>query len=453
MKSRHRQSNNCIITPPPAANDVSGSSKFISSLAVYLTFAGAAAAGAANEAPPFSSTHNYLKNVKARATRRRIISSSRSTTTSENSPWHPDFAIFSRIHWKHEIFCNHSTRNYRQPTPTLAFLLPTTLAKKRQQYNIIEKNMQPCSKDYYLLRWKCQVKTDTSVPTPTSRTVLCAVHPSDSESQESEQTHRRQRQQKQQQQQQQNRDVIVIDHEKLEEQLYQERFKRRLQQSSKKQLEALSNLPPHSDDPRFEDPKNVITSVLEALQTPHIPCPFFGYEVLYGCCTGGWKGVLRRSVGVDFVLQEEHEDDRTPEKREERDEDDEEEKEIFLRALSASMERDNNQFGILVGLGTDHDHEPLSSQTQNNQNDCKNDEADTYALEFPWDTLDYYDGTAWLECRLRHARTDQLLVVLGFSLQRREEDGRWLIDKMDWQDFREKYRPGIGREEWERICG
>ena len=38
-------------------------------------------------------------------------------------------------------------------------------------------------------------------------------------------------------------------------------------------------------------------------------------------------------------------------------------------------------------------------------------------------------------------------------MRRREDDGAWLIDGIDWQDFRDDYRPGIGREEWERICG
>ena len=76
-----------------------------------------------------------------------------------------------------------------------------------------------------------------------------------------------------------------------------------------------------------------------------------------------------------------------------------------------------------------------------------------YEIEFPQDTLDYYDGTAWLECRLRDGKSDALLAVLGWSMKRREGDGAWLIDGIDWQDFRDEYRPGIGREEWERICG
>jgi hypothetical protein len=38
-------------------------------------------------------------------------------------------------------------------------------------------------------------------------------------------------------------------------------------------------------------------------------------------------------------------------------------------------------------------------------------------------------------------------------MKRQEDDGAWLIDGIDWQDFWDEYRPGIGREELERICG
>lgn len=118
--------------------------------------------------------------------------------------------------------------------------------------------------------------------------------------------------------------------------------------------------------------------------------------------------------------------------------------EWICRALSACMEREDTQFGILVGMG-------LEDGTSSFDDD--HDENECYEVEFPFDTLDYYDGTAWLECRLRNKKTDALLVVLGWSMRQRDGDGVWLVDGMDWQDFREKYRPGIGREMWERICG
>jgi hypothetical protein len=79
---------------------------------------------------------------------------------------------------------------------------------------------------------------------------------------------------------------------------------------------------------------------------------------------------------------------------------------------------------------------------------------------FDTDPVDYYDGTCWVESRLR-SRGGELLVVVGWSLQqerlwKEDDDGSmvvWLLDNIDWQDFRDEYRPGIGREEWERICG
>jgi len=99
----------------------------------------------------------------------------------------------------------------------------------------------------------------------------------------------------------------------------------------------------------------------------------------------------------------------------------------------------------------------VGPEADSGSTNCKDAETtrgiDYYTTEFPWDTLDYYDGTAWLECRIRDLETDNLLVVLGWSMEQRESDGSWLIAGIDWQDFREKYRPGIGREEWERICG
>jgi len=102
---------------------------------------------------------------------------------------------------------------------------------------------------------------------------------------------------------------------------------------------------------------------------------------------------------------------------------------LVPRTLGASIERPGNQFTILVGGG----------------------EGIRYVIDFPQETLDYYDGSAWLECRLRDDRTDALLAVLGWPMRRREGDGAWLIDGIAWQDFRDDYRPGIGREEWERI--
>lgn len=231
-------------------------------------------------------------------------------------------------------------------------------------------------------------------------------------------------------QQQQQQQTISV-----EDQLFLERFKRRRNEAALKVQSEKLRRPP-SNATYFQDPKNVITSILSGLLQPHAPIPLFGYEILYQSSTEHWQDVLRKSVGAPIGT----------------------ETELIYRALSTSMERGgHNQFGILVGLGTDHHRNNVvdvaaaaASSSETAEQSSNNN--DYYTIEFPWDTLDYYDGTAWLECRLRDKFSDELLCVLGWSLEK-SSDGSWLIDGIDWQDFRERYRPGVGREEWERICG
>jgi len=190
----------------------------------------------------------------------------------------------------------------------------------------------------------------------------------------------------------------------FEDDLFLERYKRRRDEAANKINAERINRPPSTT----MTPKEVVTSILDSLLSPHDPLPYFGYEILYyTSCTDKWKETLRRSVGAL----------------------DDTEEGLIYRALSTSLERIDTQFGILVGM------------------------AEETIVDFPFDTLDYYDGTAWLECRLRDEQSDTLLVVLGWSFKQRECDGAWLVNGIDWQDFRETFRPGIGREEWERICG
>ena len=35
----------------------------------------------------------------------------------------------------------------------------------------------------------------------------------------------------------------------------------------------------------------------------------------------------------------------------------------------------------------------------------------------------------------------------------RDRGGCWVTDQVTWHDFRDSFRPGIGQEEWPRICG
>ncbi len=216
------------------------------------------------------------------------------------------------------------------------------------------------------------------------------------------------------------------------DELFMERFRRRraVTLSKSKITQSIQFERKLPNDPI----KLAVISILDSLSRPHFPIPYSGYKVLYEGSTPHWQAVLRKSVGASGDTDET----------------------FFLTALSASMERPYNQFGILVGVVEDYNKQKHkyfiddNAEIDNNNGDC------TYKLEFPRDTLDYYDGTAWVECRLRDVHSDALLVVLGWSMKQQEggnDSPVWLVDGIDWQDFREKYRPGIGREEWERICG
>ena len=101
-------------------------------------------------------------------------------------------------------------------------------------------------------------------------------------------------------------------------------------------------------------------------------------------------------------------------------------KEIVAKALQDAMSKADNQFAILMG------------------------KAEPFVATFPSDVVDYRDdGTAWVECRLRHVDTDDLLVTMGIDIQQ-TENGEWLISSLDWQDFRDQFYPGLSGREWLR---
>lgn len=218
--------------------------------------------------------------------------------------------------------------------------------------------------------------------------------------------------------------------------LFLERFRRRRDILSKSNMQSMQlKQRQQTNINREDDPIQLaVTTILDSLSRPHYPVPYFGYKILYEGSTPHWKEVLRKSVGASMDTDET----------------------FFFTALRASMERPYNQFGILVGLVEDNDEQTQNFLTDDDAYIDNGHVGCQYKLEFPRDTLDYYDGTAWVECRLRDVHSDALLVVLGWSMKQQEEDSSssaWLVDGIDWQDFRERYRPGIGREEWERICG
>ena len=212
-----------------------------------------------------------------------------------------------------------------------------------------------------------------------------------------------------------------------DDELFLERFRRR-RQISRYRASARSQLLPPS--PQFTEVE-FIRAVREAvrndddsyskakeLDSPPALSADSGPYVLLRSSTAEWFDVTRRFVGV------------VPYSCTDMDDDNDYVVEV-ASALASSLSRSNNQFHILTG------REP----------------APKYVATFPTDPVEQDEETSWLECRLRDATTDELLVVSGWDLKRREGDGAWLIDGLDWQDFRDGFRPGIGREEWERICG
>lgn len=170
-------------------------------------------------------------------------------------------------------------------------------------------------------------------------------------------------------------------------------------------LETTFRLPPNPNLSAVD----TVAGVLNSLQRCDDPSPDAGIRSLLRTSTLRWKQLLYESVGaVDWhTTKDEH----------------------VISALRSSMGRPNNQFRILV----------------------EDEGEESFSVVFPSDPLDYMDGTCWVECQLRRRNDDTLLITMGWQLEK--ENDCWMIDRIDWQDFRDAFRPGIGREEWMRICG
>jgi len=159
--------------------------------------------------------------------------------------------------------------------------------------------------------------------------------------------------------------------------------------------------------------RDFIKNVLAALRAVDDPLPDYGCIVLLRSSTPRWKREILNSIAAPNWADEAH----------------------VASTLNAALGRKRNQFGILVG-------------------GAEGEEGEEYTLQFPSDAVeDLEDGTCWVECRFREPETGKLLAVTGWELKRRKQDGAWLIDRLDWQDFRDEYRPGFGREEWIRVFG
>ena len=223
--------------------------------------------------------------------------------------------------------------------------------------------------------------------------------------------------------------ITALSHSEMDvskDELFLERFRRRRQISKYRKAARSQLLPPSSAFSEIE----FVQAVLEALRNDEsaynnlegkaeqVPVSLdSGAYVLLRSSTAEWFDTTRRFVGVVPYSCTDMDDDEYVYE--------------VASAVASSFAMSNNQFHILTG------QEP----------------APKYVATFPTDPVEEDEITSWVECRLRDATSDELLVVSGWDLKRRESDGAWLIDGLDWQDFRDGFRPGIGREEWERICG
>ncbi|KAG7354158.1 hypothetical protein IV203_003514 [Nitzschia inconspicua] len=175
------------------------------------------------------------------------------------------------------------------------------------------------------------------------------------------------------------------------------------------------------------EPIQVVKAIMEGLWNSYDPLPDSGFRLLLHSSTSKWRREILKSLGVPMEpkLKRVNTKRQQRQKQQPRTVD----YELVASALGSSMGRPNNQFAILVGEGDEE-----------------------YVMDFSASEsqlLDFGDGTCWVECRLRDKTTDELLVLTGWDLIQREDDGAWMIDWIYWQDFREAFRPGIGgRQEW-----
>lgn len=170
-------------------------------------------------------------------------------------------------------------------------------------------------------------------------------------------------------------------------------------------LEEDLSRPPNS---KFS-PKEFVEAVLEGLFFNEDPRPDAGFMLLLRCSTPKWASSVLESIGAPKNVD----------------------LDMAASALGSAIARPHNQFAILVG-----------SDEEDNDADERH-----FYVDFPGETLDFLDGTAWVNVEFRDKSDNSLLVLTGWQLCQRP-DGAWLIDQIDWQDYREEYWPGIGREEW-----
>eukprot|EP00961_Rhodomonas_salina_P190476 2569920-Rhodomonas_salina.2 len=154
-------------------------------------------------------------------------------------------------------------------------------------------------------------------------------------------------------------------------------------------------------------PEEVITQTLKSLQ--NIDDPYFdaGVEVLLRLASDRFKLQLRWLVGSSQKPG----------------------------VLSSVFRNENTQFHLLLCA---HEH------------------------HFPFDTYHIDDHRVFVDCQIDAPQSGSgdakgrkwtgMMAKLGFEMIR-DDGGVWLFDSIIWHDFRDGFRPGIGQEEWPRICG
>lgn len=210
-------------------------------------------------------------------------------------------------------------------------------------------------------------------------------------------------------------------------------------------------------NPLLEDPVEFVQAILVALQEHKKKGAWNGALCLLRSSTPSWRKLLLKSVGAP--------PDATNDQ--------------VAPTLQTALERSNNQFEILT-RNLDEETMDVNGFTTTISSVQKCWDFPSDPVLFEEDDKSEDESTqgeritdhCWIESRLRSPTDNQLLAVVGWSLQRRriiQEDQSynssnfesdtendltcWLLDGIDWQDFRDEFRPGIGREEWERICG
>ena len=242
--------------------------------------------------------------------------------------------------------------------------------------------------------------------------------------------------------------------------------------------------PHHSNSNHYHPhhhPIPFIEFCLHCLLHNDTPYPDSGIRFLLRVSTKAWREQIYRSIGHNAIRKMKNKTNRkqstmndnvaAPMEENDTDENDEEE---IVTAISAAISQLQNQFGILVGEGEPYricfPSEPLEYEDEDTISTIPIEHSISngrHSMDVPNTPA---SATVWIECQLRHYDTNELLVMMGWQLRvihqaptLHHQQGRnhrhhrakdeYQIDRVDWQDFRDMFRPGIGREEWVRICG